>query len=234
MKKELINLYSEIHNCHICPKMDKIKLQRNIESVDENSTVFILSQALAEKQLRESGVNFFKNDGLVGDTGRELEKFLNQFKQTIYPPRDIILENRNIIRKGNHGYESVYNTEITQCYPGKAKIKGDRLPEKYEIQNCIDTRFLFSEINLIKPKIILLMGRLSTQTFYKYILKKENKLSLTALIDQIIIENKIPKINIFGNEIAYLPIQHASPANPWFKKMCKNEKLITLINTFIK
>ena len=39
MKKELINLYSEIHNCHICPKMDKIKLQRNIESVDENSTV---------------------------------------------------------------------------------------------------------------------------------------------------------------------------------------------------
>lgn len=60
MKKELINLYSEIHNCHICPKMDKIKLQRNIESVDENSTVFILSQALAEKQLRESGVNFLK------------------------------------------------------------------------------------------------------------------------------------------------------------------------------
>lgn len=234
MQKNLINLYSEIQGCKICPKMDNFKMQRNINSVDENSAVFILSQALAEKQLRESGVNFFKNDGQVGDTGRELEKFLNQFSQTIHPPKKIILENGNIIDKSINEFQSVYNTEITQCYPGKGKTKGDRLPEKNEIQNCINTGFLFSEINLIKPKLILLMGRLSTQTFYKYILKKECKLSLTSMINQIVVEGKIPTINIFGNEIAYLPIQHASPVNPNFKKMCKNENLITLINTYLK
>lgn len=233
MKKTLINLYSEIHNCHICPKMDKFKLQRNIESVDENSNVFILSQALAESQLRKSGVNFFKEDGTVGDTGRLLEKFLSQFNQTIYPPKEIILANGNKIAKSNTKYKSVYNTEITQCYPGKGKVKGDRVPDKNEIQSCINSNFLLNEIRIIKPKLILLMGRASTQTFFRYILKNENKLTLTDLINQIISKNEIPKTNILGNEIAYLPIQHASGANPNFGKMCSNEKLITLIKKFL-
>ena len=233
MKKELINLYFEIHNCHICPKMDKFKLQRNIESVDENSRVFILSQALAESQLRKSGVNFFKSDGLVGDTGKLLEKFLNKIDQTIYPPRDIKLENGSIIPKGNSKFKSVYNTEIAQCYPGKGKVKGDRIPDKNEIQSCINSNFLLNEIQIIKPKLMLLMGRASTDTFFKYILKNENKLTLTNLIDQIINKNEIPMTTIFGNEIAYLPIQHASGANPSFGKMCNNEKLITLIKKYL-
>lgn len=233
MKQELVNLYSDIHNCHICPKMDKFKLQRKIESVDENSKVFILSQALAENQLRKSGVNFFKPDGLVGDTGKLLEKFLNQIGQTIYPPREIKLENGNIIPKGNQKFKSVYNTEITQCYPGKGKVKGDRVPDKNEIQSCIDSNFLLNEIQIIQPKLMLLMGRESTQTFFRYILKIENKLTLTDLINQIISKNEIPKTNIFGNEIAYMPIQHASGANPSFGKMCNNEKLITLIKNYL-
>jgi uracil-DNA glycosylase len=233
MKQELVKLYSEIHNCHICPKMDKFKLQRNIESVDENSSVFILSQALAERQLRKSGVNFFKEDGTVGDTGRLLEKFLNQFDQTIYPPREIILANGTKVPKCANKYKSVYNTEITQCYPGKGKVKGDRVPDKNEIQSCIDSNFLLNEIQIIQPKLMLLMGRASTQTFFRYILKIENKLTLTDLINQIISKNEIPKTNIFGNEIAYVPIQHASGANPSFGKMCNNEKLIALIKNYL-
>jgi hypothetical protein len=75
MENELISLYKKIQACNICSKMDKYKMLRNINSVDLNTKVFILSQALAEKQLRYSGVNFFKNDGTVGDTGRILEKF---------------------------------------------------------------------------------------------------------------------------------------------------------------
>jgi uracil-DNA glycosylase family 4 len=234
MKNDLINLYSEIHNCHICPKMDNYKMLRNIESVDKNTTVFILSQALAEKQLRKTGVNFFKEDGEAGKTGVLLENFLNQFNQTIYPPKVIVLANGNKIRKGDSKYQSVYNTEINQCYPGKGRKRGDRMPEKDEILRCINTGFLFSEIKIIKPKIILLMGRQSTQTFYKYILQKNNKLSLTALINQIILENKIPEVEIFGNKISYLPIQHASGVNPNFAPMCNNERLINLINNFIK
>ncbi len=234
MNDILINLYSEIHNCNICPKMDKYKMQRKIESVDENSNVFILSQALAENQLRKSGVNFFKSDATVGDTGKLLEKFLNQINQTIYPPRDVKLENGSIIPRGNPKFKSVYNTEIAQCYPGKGKVKGDRIPDKYEIQSCINSNFLLNEIQIIKPKLMLLMGRASTQTFFKYILKSENKLTLTDSINQIITKNEIPKTTIFGIEIAYLPIQHASGANPSFGKMCNDEKLITLVNKYLE
>lgn len=235
MEKDLGTLYSKIQGCTICPKMDNYKVLRIVASVDTNTKVFILSQALAEKQLRFSGVNFFKEDGKVGDTGRLLEKFLNQFSQTIFPPKEIELSNGNVIpSKENKDYTTVYNTEITQCYPGKAESKGDRIPDKEEIERCINTNFLFSEINIIKPKLMLLMGKISTQTFFEQVLKKPNKFSLTYLIDQIIIDNNIPELEIFGNKIAYLPIQHASGLNPNFQKMCTNEKLITLINNYLK
>lgn len=235
METDLTSLYSKIQSCTICPKMDNYKMLRNVNSVDADTKVFILSQALAEKQLRLSGVNFFKADGTVGDTGRLLEKFLNQFGQTIFPPKNIELGNGNIIiSKKNQEYITVYNTEITQCYPGKADSKGDRLPDKEEIKNCINTGFLFSEINIIKPKLILLMGKLSTRTFFEQILKYKNKQSLTDLINQIIVNNNIPEIELFGNTIAYLPIQHASGLNPNFQKMCNNEKLISLIKDYLK
>ena len=235
MVNELSTLYSKIQSCTICPKMDNYKMLRNVNSVDSDTKIFILSQALAEKQLRLSGVNFFKDDGTVGDTGRLLEKFLNQFGQTIYPPKNIELGNGKIIvSKNNQEYFTVYNTEITQCYPGKAKTKGDRLPEKEEVKNCINTGFLFSEINIIKPKLILLMGKLSTQTFFEHILKDKNKQSLTDLINQITIKNKIPEIELFGHTFGYLPIQHASGLNPNFLKMCNNEKLISLIKDYLK
>jgi uracil-DNA glycosylase family 4 len=235
MEIDLGTLYSKIQSCTICPKMDNYKVLRNVDSVDANTEVFILSQALAEKQLRFSGVNFFKEDGKVGDTGRLLEKFLNQFGQTIYPPKEIELGNGNVIQsKINQNYNTVYNTEITQCYPGKAKSKGDRIPEKEEIESCINTGFLYSEISYIKPKLILLMGKISTQTFFEHILKKPNKLSLTDLINQIIVDNKFPEVELHGNKIGYLPIQHASGLNPNFQKMCINEKLILLIKDYLK
>lgn len=235
MEIDLGTLYSKIQYCTICPKMDNFKVLRNIDSVDANTKVFILSQALAEKQLRFSGVNFFKEDGKVGDTGRLLERFLNQFDQTIYPPSEIELSNGNVIQsKQNQEYNTVYNTEITQCYPGKANYKGDRTPDKEEIQNCINTGFLYSEISIIKPKLMLLMGKISTQTFFKHILKKPNKLSLTYLINQIIVDKQIPEVEFYGNKIGYLPIQHASGLNPNFQKMCTNEKLILLIKDYLK
>ena len=77
MKNNLIRLYKRIHECHLCPEMNSKKAFRIPHAVDESMDVFIISQALAEKQLRLSGVNFFTSDGILGSTGRNLEKFLN-------------------------------------------------------------------------------------------------------------------------------------------------------------
>ena len=233
MHNEIEIIHLKIAQCHICPKMDKIKHVRNPLSVGEKTPVFILSQSLAESQLRKSGVNFFKQDGNLGSTGKQLEKFLNKINQTVFPPHDIRLDEGIVISKRKPEFYSVYNTEITHCYPGKAKLKGDRIPDKLEITNCLEQGFLFSEINLIKPKLILLMGKLSIKTFYKYILNQRNDKSITDLIYESISSNSIPKFN-FGNlDIGFLPIQHASGANPLYNKMIKNEGFINLINNYL-
>jgi len=228
-KNQLANIYNEIASCHICPKMDKIKSKRNIDAVTKATEVFIISQALASSQLRLSGVNFFKTDGQAGNTGKQLEKFLNLFGQTIYPDKDIFLSNDVKISKCSKDYTPVYNTEITQCFPGPGKVKGDRLPDDEEINNCLSKQFIFSELKIIKPKLLLLMGRLSIQTFNKYILKKIEKRSINDLLNEIIINNKIPDYDLFGFKVKVLPIQHASGVNPNYNKMLKNRSIIEII-----
>ena len=97
----------------MCLLMDKEKSLRVIEAVDFNCDVFIISQALAESQLRRSGVNFFSAMGTVGNTGGNLEKFLNRLDRTIYPPVEVSISENVKISKRQEGLISVYNTEIT-------------------------------------------------------------------------------------------------------------------------
>lgn len=207
----LEKLYQEIKNCHICPLMDKYKTLRLIEAVNIKSDVFIISQSLAESQLRLSGINFFNKEGVLGNTGTNLEIFLNKFKRTVHPNHPI--------------YTPVYNTEITQCFPGKTK-KGDRIPTLLEIKTCINQKFLLQEIEIIKPKLILLMGKLSYENFFNHILLEKPKVNLTEYINSL---TSIPIFNVNGTIVHVLPIQHASGANPRFNKMTKNELLIEKI-----
>ena len=199
MKNQLCQLYEKIHKCHICPLMDSHKVLRKIESTNTLADVFIVSQSLAKDTLRESGINFFKIDGSMGSTGYYLEKFLNKIGRTIDPTNK----------------KCVYNTEIVQCFPGK-KGKGDRPPLNEEIINC--KHFLIEEIDLIKPALILLMGKSSRDGFWKFILNK--KLSpfsqSVGLVD-------------YYNNIPVIPIQHASGINHRYSNMLNDEELINKI-----
>jgi len=211
--------------------MDPKKTLRLVKAVNQKSDVFIISQALAANQLRCSGVNFFQENGKVGITGKNLEKFLNKFNRTVYPYQEIKLPKDTVIPRCRFEHISVYNTEIAQCYPGK-KIegKGDRQPNIHEITNCINQGFLLKEIELMKPKLLLLMGKLSRDNFFKYILKVNPPSSLSSHISNIVQNRKIPQFPLIGRSIYILPIQHASGANPQFSEMVSNEKLIELIN----
>lgn len=226
---DLTNIYENIHNCNICPRMDNFKALRRTDAIDFSSDVFIVSQALAENQLRLSGVNFFNKEGNPGPTGLFLEKFLNKFSRTIYPQNEIHIENDKSIPARDAKYLSVYNTEIAQCFPGKASQKGDRVPVSTEIFNCFDQKFLIQELTLLKPKIILLMGVKSMKSFYKFILKEKCIMNLRDHITEIEISKEIPNKNIDGFTVKVLPIMHASPANPRFKEFSNNINLINLI-----
>lgn len=228
--ESLNKLYNDIHKCCICPAMNHEKRLRIPEAVNLRSDVFIISQALAEGQVRLSGVNFFKPDGRLGATGKNLERFLNKIKRSLYPYRSIQISKEVLIPRCESGYMPVYNSEIAHCYPGKNnRSDGDRVPSKNEISNCVKQEFLIREIKLIRPKVLLLMGKKSRDTFYTYFMKQQYPPSLNDHINQIIGTRHVPEITISDTIIKVLPIQHASGANPSFKKMAENIEFIQLI-----
>lgn len=232
---DLNNLYADIQSCRLCAKMDKGKSLRLVQAVNITSDVFIISQSLAANQLRCSGVNFFEVSGKLGNTGENLEKFLNEFGRTVYPCWEVRMSNGVVIPKCRRGYLSVYNTEITQCYPGKKETgRGDRRPNDDEIDNCIKQGFLIKEIELIKPKLLLLMGKSSRDSFFQYILNAPYPDSLSNHIFEIVQVGRIPQFQLGNGSMYILPIQHASGANPRFRSMLDNGKLIKLIKEVLE
>lgn len=228
---ELCRLYIDIQDCHcpICPRMDRSKALRLIQAVDPESDVFIISQALACGQLRRSGVNFFDECGKLGNTGRRLEKFLNKFQRTVYPYQEVVTCLNTKIPKRQPGYLSVYNTEITQCYPG-----GHRPPKGDEIRRCISRGFLIKEIELIKPKLLLLMGKVSCDSFFQYVLETKHPQSLSEHIDSIVQDGKISRFSLGCLSLYVLPIQHAAGRNWRFRNMIEDDSLIDLIRELLK
>lgn len=232
---KLNTLYEDISSCHICPNMDKEKVLRLVSVVNLASDVFIISQTLAESQLRRSGVNFFQANGHLGNTGATLEKFFNKFNRTVYPYQRITLQAGVTIPKCHDGYLSVYNTEIAQCYPGKKLgSKGDRPPTNKEIKNCLAKGFLTREIELVKPKLVFLTGKTSRDIFFDQFLRIPFPESLSEHI-KIIAENAVvPQLNVGNIIVNVVPIQHASGANPRFYEMVKNTKLIEVIKEVLR
>ena len=61
--------------------------------------------------------------------------------------------------------QTQYMTAVTKCYPGKNNSgKGDRVPTTAEQALC--RPFLRQEMALIKPRLIILVGKLATSLLY--------------------------------------------------------------------
>jgi hypothetical protein len=73
------------------------------------------------------------------------------------------------------------------------------------------------------------MGNTAYQTFYKYFLNIKPERNLTNEIEYISSSKNFKKYQ----NIAVIPIQHSSGANPRFHAMINNQKLINLIKTII-
>lgn len=232
--QRLQQVYKEIHQCNICPDMNPKKAERRIEAVDMKSDIFIISQSLAKDQLRRTGVNFFDGNGELGSTGKNLEKFFNSIGRTVYPPISVNLDSGKIIPKRKENLISVYNSEITQCFPGKReKGKGDRKPTAGEIHNCLTRGFLLKEIELLNPKIVMLMGAVSRNEFFRHFISATSA-TLSEHIAQIVKSGEIPEYSLGGHRFRILPIQHASGLNPLFQKMSNDPKLIKMIKEVLQ
>ena len=227
----LDRLYHEISNCHVCPEMNMEKALRLREAVNPLSDVFIIGQSLAEGQVRITGLPFFEKKGdavALGATGKRLEGFLNEFGRTLYPHKEVTVFNVTLPSKSDR--RSVYSTDIVQCYPGKkGQGQGNRQPLPHEIDECICKGFLIREIELITPKLLLLMGKVSWKTFFRDFLDERSPDSLSTHIAHILTSGKIPFRRVKNLDVHVLLIQHASLRNALFLPMAQNKGLVRLI-----
>jgi uracil-DNA glycosylase len=233
MLEQLVELYKQIQTCSVCQNVNHKKALRLINAVNPNRDVFIISQSLAKKTALITGVNFFNECGAIPSigTGNKLEEFLNKFNQTIYPPIEIEIGNKTV--KPKEKYKSIYNSEILLCNEGDRKLNDN----DEAILKCLQKGFLLKEINIVKPKLILLMGRVSRNAFFRFFLPEVSfpKL-LTDHILAIPKSNDIPhyKLKPINLDVSILPIQHASGENNQrFNAMLKNENLTELIRSIL-
>jgi uracil-DNA glycosylase len=93
--------------------------------------------------------------------------------------------------------QHVYLTSLTRCFPGKSPSgNGDRPPSGAEIALC--RRFLDRELELIQPRLVLLVGKMAIDAF----------LGRKPLVDTV--GRVFPMDGRF-----YLPLPHASGVSRW-------------------
>jgi uracil-DNA glycosylase len=91
---------------------------------------------------------------------------------------------------------------VCRCFPGKNPKGGDRVPDDVEIANC--RPWLLREIELIRPKLLLPIGRLAI----------EQLLPAAPLVEQI---GRLHTTVIDGRAIPVLPLPHPSGASTWYR-----------------
>ncbi|MCZ6673209.1 MAG: uracil-DNA glycosylase family protein [Verrucomicrobia bacterium] len=96
----------------------------------------------------------------------------------------------------------VYMAAVCRCYPGKNPKGGDRVPDAMEIENC--EGWLKDEIQLLKPGLVIPVGKLAIQQFLSFG-------KLTEIIGDTF------KIEKFGVSFDLIPLPHPSGASTWHR-----------------
>lgn len=104
----------------------------------------------------------------------------------------------------------IYQTSVTKCFPGRKCRKDngkeeDIQPTKREIDNCIP--YLQEQIDLLKPKIILLLGKCAIEGYLRL---KGIKYSAT-------LENYVGKKEIWDESVVIF-FPHTSGTSRWLNK----------------
>ncbi len=94
----------------------------------------------------------------------------------------------------------VYMTAVCRCFPGPLPTGGDRVPDRMEIATC--DRWLRAEFGLLKPALVIPVGRLAITRFLP-------PAPLTELIGRQF------RADYGGGEFDVIPLPHPSGASPW-------------------
>ena len=98
--------------------------------------------------------------------------------------------------------DRVYFAAVCRCFPGKKETGGDRVPDEDEIAAC--SRWLAAEVELLRPALVLPVGKLAITQFLP-----------VAPLNEII--GRQLRIDYRGHALDCIPLPHPSGASPWHR-----------------
>jgi len=96
----------------------------------------------------------------------------------------------------------IYFAAVCRCFPGKLPLGGDRVPADAEVSNC--SRWMDAEIEILRPKLIIPVGKLAIGQFLEEAPLKET------------IGRMFP-MERHGVRFDLAPLPHPSGASPWHR-----------------
>lgn len=97
--------------------------------------------------------------------------------------------------------EAIYIAAITRCYPGPSPSgRGDRVPSPREREMC--GRWLADELRLIRPRLLIPVGRLAIDRFFG-----------PVPLDQVV--GSVSRVEHEGGSSTTISLPHPSGASSW-------------------
>ena len=102
--------------------------------------------------------------------------------------------------------EHIYIAAVARCFPGKSPSgKGDREPNLQEIENC--RRHVSEEVKLLKPKLLLAVGKLAIREIFG---KSSSK--APPLADVV---GRVIPVVFHGQKMDMIALPHPSGISVW-------------------
>ncbi len=98
--------------------------------------------------------------------------------------------------------DRVYMAAVCRCFPGKNPTGGDRVPSRTEVANC--ARWLNAELDLLRPQLIVPVGKLAISRFAD-----------TKRLDEVV--GSRLRIECGESTIDVVPLPHPSGASTWHR-----------------
>src|SRR5690349_8424884 len=107
----------------------------------------------------------------------------------------------------------IYFAAVCRCFPGKNSGGTDRVPAPDEIRNC--SLWLDNEITILRPKLIIPVGRLAIAQFIDCAHVPRKAVSFPYKLDGVI--GRAFRAKRARHRFDLIPLPHPSGASPWHK-----------------
>ena len=182
---QLSDIDIEIHRCNLCSGMIEKFPNSKTVSIGKRNDIVILGEAPANNGWRKSGIAWYDVNHKLLPSGVVLQKLLDEINLKI---------------------EDTYFLEAIKCYPTDRKYLNKCS------ENC--KKYLFKQLEIIKPKVVLSLGDAATKSILDIKYKK-----FSDVVGKT--------FDVKGFEV--IPIYHPSPISPMSYKgnidIFKNIKL---------